>query len=205
MDCKACGSRFRADKLIERICPGEGMTWTAVLTLDQMDDGLSTSSAPCPVRQVPLLTDIRQFNLMFKTFQGVTEDSSATVYLVPRRTAFSCQLQECPAHLPEENPFRICQIGKSFRNEITRHFTFVHASSEMELEFSMSPTQTRAVQILEGFLLELADDPRPQAEETRIVTRSGRAFLLFQMTGHRVPVPFGWVSCGASRTGPIMT
>ena len=137
MDCKACGERFRADKLIEDYAGAHEMTldgsvdgWTA----DEMMGFINKFSVPCPSCGKFHWTDIRQFNLMFKTFQGVTEDSSATVYLRPE-TAQGIRTSR------KKLPFGICQIGKSFRNEITPgNFTFrTREFEQMEMEFFCEP------------------------------------------------------------------
>ena len=129
MDCKACGERFRADKLIEDYAGAHEMTldgsvdgWTA----DEMMGFINKFSVPCPSCGKFHWTDIRQFNLMFKTFQGVTEDSSATVYLRPETAqGIFVNFKNVQRTSRKKLPFGICQIGKSFRNEITPgNFTF---------------------------------------------------------------------------------
>ena len=145
MDCKACGERFRADKLIEDYAGAHEMTldgsvdgWTA----DEMMGFINKFSVPCPSCGKFHWTDIRQFNLMFKTFQGVTEDSSATVYLRPETAqGIFVNFKNVQRTSRKKLPFGICQIGKSFRNEITPgNFTFrTREFEQMEMEFFCEP------------------------------------------------------------------
>ena len=145
MDCKACGSRYRADQLIESYAQEKEMTldgsvdgWTA----DEMMSFINKFAVPCPSCGKFHWTDIRQFNLMFKTFQGVTEDSSATVYLRPETAqGIFVNFKNVQRTSRKKIPFGICQVGKSFRNEITPgNFTFrTREFEQMELEFFCEP------------------------------------------------------------------
>ncbi|MBR7046505.1 MAG: glycine--tRNA ligase [Lachnospiraceae bacterium] len=145
MDCKSCGERFRADKLIEDYAAEHEMTldgsvdgWTA----DEMMSFIHKFEVPCPSCGKHNFTDIRQFNLMFKTFQGVTEDSSATVYLRPETAqGIFVNFKNVQRTSRKKLPFGICQIGKSFRNEITPgNFTFrTREFEQMEMEFFCEP------------------------------------------------------------------
>ena len=145
MDCKSCGERFRADKLIEDYAAEHDMTldgsvdgWTA----DEMMSFIKKFEVPCPSCGKHNFTDIRQFNLMFKTFQGVTEDSSATVYLRPETAqGIFVNFKNVQRTSRKKLPFGICQIGKSFRNEITPgNFTFrTREFEQMEMEFFCEP------------------------------------------------------------------
>ena len=145
MDCKSCGERFRADKLIEDYAQEHDMTldgsvdgWTA----DEMMSFIHKFEVPCPSCGKHNFTDIRQFNLMFKTFQGVTEDSSATVYLRPETAqGIFVNFKNVQRTSRKKLPFGICQIGKSFRNEITPgNFTFrTREFEQMEMEFFCEP------------------------------------------------------------------
>ena len=123
MDCKACGERFRADQLIESYAHEHELTLDGSVdgwSNDEMMSFINKFKVPCPSCGQFHWTDIRQFNLMFKTFQGVTEDSTNTIYLRPETAQgifvnFKNVQRTARKHLP----FGICQIGKSFRNEIT--------------------------------------------------------------------------------------
>ncbi|MCR4682077.1 MAG: glycine--tRNA ligase [Clostridiales bacterium] len=145
MDCRECHERFRADKLIEDFCAGGGAV------LDRPVDSMSQSemkqfvedhAIPCPTCGKHNFTDIRQFNLMFKTFQGVTEDAKNTVYLRPETAqGIFTNFVNVQRTTRKKLPFGIGQIGKSFRNEITPgNFIFrVREFEQMELEFFCEP------------------------------------------------------------------
>ena len=143
MDCKACKARFRADKLIEDL-HRHGEEYRR--RLDQRRAGSTTSpstTSPAPYCGKKDFTGIRQFNLMFKTFQGVNEDSARTrSTCAPRpRRASSSTSKTCMRTTRKKLPVGICQIGKSFRNEITPgNFTFrTREFEQMELEFFCKP------------------------------------------------------------------
>ncbi len=143
MDCKECKSRHRADKLIEDYAHehGEDVTvdgWSK----EKMVEYIKENNIPCPDCGKHNFTDIREFNLMFKTFQGVTEDSSATVYLRPETAqGIFVNFKNVQRTSRKKIPFGIGQIGKSFRNEITPgNFTFrTREFEQMELEFFCEP------------------------------------------------------------------
>ncbi len=145
MDCKACKERFRADKLIEDYMAEKGITpeigldgWSA----DEMKAYVEKEQIPCPSCGAHDFTDIRQFNLMFKTFQGVTEDAKNTVYLRPETAqGIFVNFKNVQRTSRKKLPFGIGQIGKSFRNEITPgNFTFrTREFEQMELEFFCEP------------------------------------------------------------------
>ncbi len=145
MDCKECHERFRADKVIDDWAHDNGVTlessvdgWDA----DKMMNFIKENSIACPNCGKHNFTDIRQFNLMFKTFQGVTEDASATVYLRPETAqGIFVNFKNVQRTSRRNIPFGIGQIGKSFRNEITPgNFTFrTREFEQMELEFFCEP------------------------------------------------------------------
>ena len=128
IDCKACKSRFRADKLIEDYCNKEGIEgvnpdgWSN----EELIDYIKEKNIVCPNCGKLDYTDIRQFNLMFKTFQGVTEDNTAEIYLRPETAqGIFINFKNVQRTSRKQVPFGIAQIGKSFRNEITPgNFTF---------------------------------------------------------------------------------
>ena len=139
-DCKACKSRFRADKIIEDFTngkvTGDGMS------NEELMNFIKANSIPCPNCGAHDFTDIRQFNLMFKTFQGVTEDSKNTVYLRPETAqGIFVNFKNVQRSMRKKLPFGIGQIGKSFRNEITPgNFIFrTREFEQMELEFFCKP------------------------------------------------------------------
>ncbi len=138
MDCKACKTRHRADKLIEDFDGTNPAGWTN----EQMMDYIREKGITCPECGKSDFTDIRQFNLMFKTFQGVTEDSKAELYLRPETAqGIFVNFASIQRTSRKKVPFGVGQIGKSFRNEITPgNFIFrVREFEQMELEFFCKP------------------------------------------------------------------
>ena len=143
MDCKSCKERFRADKLIEDFLEAAGTPevvdgWSN----EQMKDFIDDKNIVCPSCGAHDFTDIRQFNLMFKTFQGVTEDAKNTVYLRPETAqGIFVNFKNVQRTSRKKVPFGIGQIGKSFRNEITPgNFIFrTREFEQMELEFFCKP------------------------------------------------------------------
>ena len=145
MDCKACKARFRADKLIEDYMFENGLTPETPLdgwTNEEMEQYIAEKGIVCPTCGKTDFTGIRQFNLMFKTFQGVTEDATSTVYLRPETAqGIFVNFKNVQRTTRKKIPFGIGQIGKSFRNEITPgNFTFrTREFEQMELEFFCEP------------------------------------------------------------------
>jgi len=145
MDCKECKERFRADKLIEDYCAENGLTLNKPIdafTQDEMRAFIGEHAVPCPTCGKHNFTDIRQFNLMFKTFMGVTEDAKNTVYLRPETAqGIFVNFPSIQRTTRKKLPFGVCQIGKSFRNEITPgNFIFrIREFEQMELEFFCQP------------------------------------------------------------------
>ena len=143
MDCKECKARFRADQLIEDFCKAKGETiavdgWTN----EQMLEYIQANDVVCPECGKKNFTDIRKFNLMFKTFQGVTEDSQSELYLRPETAqGIFVNFKNVQRTSRKKIPFGIGQVGKSFRNEITPgNFVFrTREFEQMELEFFCAP------------------------------------------------------------------
>jgi len=143
MDCRACKSRFRADKIIEDFFEVKGQPavcdgWSN----EQLQAAVAEHQIPCPDCGKHDFTAIRRFNLMFKTFQGVTEDSSAEIYLRPETAqGIFVQYKNIQRAMRKKVPFGVAQIGKSFRNEITPgNFIFrTREFEQMELEFFCKP------------------------------------------------------------------
>ncbi|HAS78572.1 MAG TPA: glycine--tRNA ligase [Ruminococcus sp.] len=138
MDCKECKTRHRADNLIEDFDGTNPSGWTN----QQMMDYIKEHNIPCPDCGKHNFTDIRQFNLMFKTFQGVTEDSKSELYLRPETAqGIFVNFANIQRTSRKKIPFGVAQIGKSFRNEITPgNFIFrVREFEQMELEFFCKP------------------------------------------------------------------
>ena len=145
MDCKCCHERFRADKLIEDFAKENNITLRSSVdgwSNEEMKNFVDDNAIPCPSCDKHDFTDIRQFNLMFKTFQGITEDSKAVVYLRPETAqGIFVNFKNVQRTSRKKIPFGIGQIGKSFRNEITPgNFTFrTREFEQMELEFFCEP------------------------------------------------------------------
>ena len=137
MDCKDCKTRHRADKLIE----DTGVN-PAGWSFEQMADYIKENNIVCPDCGSCNFTDIRKFNLMFKTFQGVTEDAKNEIYLRPETAqGIFVNFANIQRTTRRKLPFGVCQVGKSFRNEITPgNFIFrTREFEQMELEFFCKP------------------------------------------------------------------
>ena len=145
MDCKECKERFRADKVIEDWCKENNFDLghsVDAMSQDDMVAFINEHHIGCPTCGAFNWTDIRKFNLMFKTFQGVTEDAKNIVYLRPETAqGIFVNFQNVQRSTRRKLPFGICQIGKSFRNEISPgNFTFrTREFEQMELEFFCQP------------------------------------------------------------------
>ena len=138
MDCKECKTRHRADNLIESFDGTNVAGWSN----EEMTAYINEKGIPCPDCGAHNFTDIRQFNLMFKTFQGVTEDSKNELYLRPETAqGIFVNFANIQRTTRRKIPFGVAQIGKSFRNEITPgNFIFrVREFEQMELEFFCKP------------------------------------------------------------------
>ena len=145
MDCKHCKERHRADKLIEAYNEAKGTPMVVDgWSNDTMQDYIKVHNIVCPSCGKLDFTDIRQFNLMFKTNQGVTESSKNVVYLRPETAqGIFVNFKNVQRSARKKIPFGIAQIGKSFRNEITPgNFTFrTREFEQMELEFFCHPEE----------------------------------------------------------------
>ena len=138
IDCKSCKTRHRADKLVEDFAHIDA----AAMNNEELIKYINEHQIPCPKCGKVNYTDIRQFNLMFKTFQGVTEDSKSTIYLRPETAqGIFADFLNVQRSMRLKVPFGIGQVGKSFRNEITPgNFIFrVREFEQMELEFFCKP------------------------------------------------------------------
>ncbi|HEY5562387.1 MAG TPA: glycine--tRNA ligase [Clostridiaceae bacterium] len=144
MDCKECRSRFRADKLIEDHMTLQGVEVASAdgWSNEELKAYIDDKGIVCPNCGKKSFTDIRKFNLMFKTFQGVTEDSKAEIFLRPETAqGIFVNFKNVQRASRRKVPFGIAQVGKSFRNEITPgNFTFrTREFEQMELEFFCKP------------------------------------------------------------------
>ena len=145
MDCRECHERFRADKVIEDFAAEHNLTLEGSVdgwSDEKMEQFIADNKVPCPSCGKSDFTAIRHFNLMFKTFQGVTEDAKDVVYLRPETAqGIFVNFKNVQRASRKKVPFGICQVGKSFRNEITPgNFTFrTREFEQMELEFFCKP------------------------------------------------------------------
>ncbi|NLA86718.1 MAG: glycine--tRNA ligase, partial [Clostridiales bacterium] len=144
IDCKACKMRHRADKLVEEWHNAEGITDVVIEAMnnDQLVDYIKEKGITCPHCGKTEFTDIRKFNLMFKTFQGVNEDTAAQIYLRPETAqGIFVNFKNIQRTTRRKMPFGVAQIGKSFRNEITPgNFIFrTREFEQLELEFFCKP------------------------------------------------------------------
>jgi glycyl-tRNA synthetase len=145
MDCKECHARWRADQLIEDYAAKKGLdVATAAMQTSDMEAFIAEKGINCPTCGKHNFTGIRKFNLMFKTFQGVTEDSANQIYLRPETAqGIFVNFKNVQRTTRKRLPFGIGQIGKSFRNEITPgNFIFrIREFEQMELEFFCAPAE----------------------------------------------------------------
>ncbi len=202
MDCRECHERFRADKIIEDFCKAEEIEieggsvdgWSA----SQMKDFIEEHNIPCPTCGKHNFTDIRQFNLMFKTFQGVTEDAKNTVYLRPETAqGIFVNFKNVARTSRKKIPFGIGQIGKSFRNEITPgNFTFrTREFEQMELEFFCEPDTVLVwFTYWRSFCIEWLKKLGMKEEEMRVRDHSPKELSFYSKatTDIEFLFPFGW-------------
>ena len=143
MDCKACKARFRADQLIEQFMREQGVELQADgMSNEQLESFIEEKNIPCPTCGKHDFTGIRKFNMMFKTYQGVTDDSAAEIFLRPETAqGIFVNFKNIVRTTRKKLPMGVCQVGKSFRNEITPgNFTFrIREFEQMELEFFCKP------------------------------------------------------------------
>ena len=143
MDCKACKARFRADQLIEDYAMKQGEPVRADgWSNEELESYINERAIPCPICGKHDFTGIRKFNMMFKTHQGVTEDGAAEIYLRPETAqGIFVNFKNIVRSTRRKLPMGVCQIGKSFRNEITPgNFIFrTREFEQMEMEFFCKP------------------------------------------------------------------
>ncbi len=199
VDCRQCKARHRADKLVE--------DWNAAAGVQETADGWEESRlmdfirehrVPCPACGGHDFTDIRRFNLMFKTFQGVTEDSAAEIYLRPETAqGIFVNFRNVQRSSRKKIPFGIAQVGKAFRNEITPgNFIFrTREFEQMELEFFCKPGTDLEwfaywKDFCVGWLLSLGLSP--DSIRTRDHSPEELAFYSNATTDIEYRFPFGW-------------
>ena len=202
MDCKHCRERFRADKLIEDFCADNGIKLNNDsadgMSKEEMKAFIDEHQIPCPSCGAHDFTDIRNFNLMFKTFQGVTEDAKNTVYLRPETAqGIFVNFKNVQRTSRKKLPFGIGQIGKSFRNEITPgNFTFrTREFEQMELEFFCKPdTDLEWFAYWKDFCAKWLHDLGLKDDELRLRDHSPEelSFYWRATTDIEFLFPFGW-------------
>ena len=201
MDCKECKERFRADKLIEDWAGENGVELEKPIdafSQAEMKEFIESHNIPCPSCGKHNFTDIRQFNLMFKTFQGVTEDAKNTVYLRPETAqGIFVNFQNVQRTTRKKLPFGVCQIGKSFRNEITPgNFTFrTREFEQMELEFFCKPgTDLEWFQYWRSFCKDWLLNLNISEEHLRLRDHSPEELCFYSKgtTDFEFLFPFGW-------------
>ena len=201
MDCKECHERFRADKIIEDFAAennidlgGSVDAWSQ----EEMMNFIKDHQVPCPTCGKHNFTDIRQFNLMFKTFQGVTEDAKNTVYLRPETAqGIFVNFKNVQRTSRKKIPFGIGQIGKSFRNEITPgNFTFrTREFEQMELEFFCEPdTDLEWFAYWKQFCIDWLQTLGIKPEEMRVRDHEKEELSFYSKatTDIEFLFPFGW-------------
>ncbi|MBR5708835.1 MAG: glycine--tRNA ligase [Oscillospiraceae bacterium] len=200
IDCKVCKMRHRADKLIEEWLaehPMEGVTVEA-MTNDEMVAFIRENGVSCPGCGNCDFTDIRKFNLMFKTHQGVTEDSSAEVYLRPETAqGIFVNFKNIVRTTRRKVPFGVCQVGKSFRNEITPgNFIFrIREFEQMELEFFCEPgTDLEWFEYWRGFCRDWLLNLGMKEENLRLRDHEKEELSFYSKatTDFEYLFPFGW-------------
>ncbi|MBR5517927.1 MAG: glycine--tRNA ligase [Clostridia bacterium] len=194
IDCKECKTRHRADKLIEDFDGTVADGWTN----EQMLDYIKTNNIVCPDCGKLNFTDIRKFNLMFKTFQGVTEDTSSEIYLRPETAqGIFVNFKNIQRTSRKKVPFGVAQVGKSFRNEITPgNFTFrTREFEQMELEFFCEPgTDLEWFEYWRSFCRDWLLSLNIKEENLRLRDHSPEelAFYSKATTDFEFMFPFGW-------------
>ena len=196
MDCKACKARFRADKLIEEFTGGvvQADGWSN----EKLEAYIRDNAIPCPQCGKKDFTGIRQFNMMFKTFQGVNQDTAAEIYLRPETAqGIFVNFKNVMRTTRKKLPAGICQIGKSFRNEITPgNFIFrVREFEQMELEFFCRPGEDLEwFQFWRGFCRDWLLSLGMKEAHLRLRDHDPEelAFYSKATTDFEFQFPFGW-------------
>lgn len=199
MDCKSCKTRHRADKLIEDYIAKNGLNidpngWTN----EQMATYIKEQGITCPNCGKADFTDIRKFNLMFKTYQGVTEDSTSELYLRPETAqGIFVNFKNVARTTRRKLPFGVGQIGKSFRNEITPgNFIFrIREFEQMELEFFCKPgTDLEWFHYWKDYCAQFLYDLGMTKEHLRLRDHSPEELCFYSKatTDFEFLFPFGW-------------
>lgn len=194
MDCCECKTRHRADDLIENFDGTNVAGWSN----EEMSAYIKEHNIPCPNCGAHNFTDIRQFNLMFKTFQGVTEDTKDEIYLRPETAqGIFVNFANIQRTTRKKVPFGVAQVGKSFRNEITPgKFIFrVREFEQMELEFFCKPgTDLEWFNYWRGFCKDWLLSLNIKEENLRLRDHSPEELCFYSKatTDFEYLFPFGW-------------
>ena len=201
MDCRECHERFRADQLIESFAAEKGIELDSSVdgwSNEKMEKFIADNQIPCPSCGKHNFTEIRQFNLMFKTFQGVTEDAKNVVYLRPETAqGIFVNFKNVQRTSRKKIPFGIGQIGKSFRNEITPgNFTFrTREFEQMELEFFCEPdTDLEWFEYWRSFCIDWLKGLGMKEDEMRLRDHDKEELSFYSKatTDIEFLFPFGW-------------
>ena len=200
IDCRSCKMRHRADKLVENYARENHLTDVVVesMTQEELVSFIREKQVPCPGCGKSDFTDIRKFNLMFKTHQGVTEDTANEVYLRPETAqGIFVNFPAIQRTTRRKLPFGVCQVGKSFRNEITPgNFIFrIREFEQMELEFFCKPgTDLEWFQYWRKFCHDWLINLNIREENLRLRdhTPEELAFYSKATTDFEYLFPFGW-------------
>ncbi len=199
MDCKACKTRHRADKLIEDYAAENNLDINpAGWSDEEMSAYIRDNNIVCPNCGKNDFTDIRKFNLMFKTFQGVTEDSSSAIYLRPETAqGIFVNFKNIQRTTRKKIPFGVCQVGKSFRNEITPgNFIFrTREFEQMELEFFCKPgTDLEWFSFWRGYCRDWLLNLGIQEDSLRLRDHDPEELCFYSKatTDFEFLFPFGW-------------
>ena len=199
MDCRQCKTRHRADKLIEDYVAENGLSDNpAAMSDDEMMNYIREKGIACPSCGSHDFTDIRKFNLMFKTFQGVTEDNSSTLYMRPETAqGIFVNFNNIQRTTRKKVPFGVGQIGKSFRNEITTgNFIFrIREFEQMELEFFCKPgTDLEWFEYWRNFCRQWLLDLGIKEEDLRLRDHDKDELCFYSKatTDFEFMFPFGW-------------
>jgi len=199
MDCKGCKARHRADKLIEDYVAENGLEDNpASWSFEQMSAYIADHGIVCPICGGKDFTDIKKFNLMFKTYQGVTEDSSTELYLRPETAqGIFVNFKNVARTTRRKMPFGVAQIGKSFRNEITPgNFIFrTREFEQMELEFFCKPgTDLEWFAYWKNYCAEFLYNLGMKKENLKLRDHSPEELCFYSKatTDFEYLFPFGW-------------
>ena len=201
MDCRECHERFRADKIIEDFAQEHAIALDSSVdgwSKEEMKKFIDEHEIACPSCGKHNFTDIREFNLMFKTFQGVTEDAKNVVYMRPETAqGIFVNFKNVQRTSRKKIPFGIGQIGKSFRNEITPgNFTFrTREFEQMELEFFCEPdTDLEWFEYWRSYCINWLKELGMKEEEMRVRDHDKEELSFYSKATSDIEYlfPFGW-------------